>query len=327
MATTQLESTGTITLPASGDLSSSQYCFVALASDGEVEICDTSGEASLGVLTNKPSAAGYAALVQVSGVAIVKFGGTVSPGGQVMTDTSGRAVAHSGANKVLGTYVGSANVASGEWGSVLLQGSDGTPGGGLESVSAAGAVSPTVYETHLTVSGTVAYTMGDGSYAGQRKRITCIAADTTPLGTVTLNGAQAAYGSEPTAHVFTAAGQAIEFEWTATGWKIIDFRPAGVETVAAAGTANPLCLVHQVAIDGTDDWILPDGYVPGQRSIWQALSAANIPVGTVSGLFYDDSDGSADGTNVNMDAAGDLAVLEWVGARWLATTLVSATVS
>jgi hypothetical protein len=326
MATTQLAAFNTATYPASGDLSASQYCFVDMASDGEVQICATTGEAALGVLTNKPTAAGYEASVQVGGQAIVKFGGTVTPGGTVMTDTSGRAIAHTGTNKVLGIYVGTANSASGEYHSVLLQGSDGTPGGGLESVSAAGAVSASTYETHLTVSGTVAYTMGDGSIVGQRKRITCISGASTPLGTVTLNGAQAAYGSEPTAYVFTTAGQYVEWEWTATGWKIVALGQAGIETVANAGTANPLCLVHQVEIADTVDFIQPDGLIAGQRSIWYATANSGTPVGTVSGLFYDE-DFSADGIDVNFNAAADMADLVWVGPRWYAQALTSATIS
>lgn len=326
MATSQLAAFNTITLPASGDLSASQYCFVDLASDGEAQICATTGEAAVGVLQNKPSAAGYESAIQVGGVAIVKFGGAVTPGGQVMTDTSGRAIAQTGTNKVLGTLVGIVTTASGEYHPVLLQGADGTPGGGLETVSAPGAISASTYETHLEVDGTDAFTMGDGAIVGQRKRVTCITAANTPLGTVTLNGAQAAFGSERTAWVFTTVGQWVEWEWTATGWKIVGVGQQGVETVANAGTANPLCLVHLVAIADTVDFIQPAPEFAGQRSTWFATANSGTPVGTVSGLFYDE-DGSADGIDINFNAAGDLAALESAGARWLATSLVSATIS
>jgi hypothetical protein len=324
MATTQLETSGTVTLPASGDLSSSQYCFVDLASDGEVQICGTTGEASIGVLTNKPTAATYPAKVQVSGIAIVKFGGVVSPGGSVMTDTSGRAIAQTGTNKVLGVYVGTANSAENEWGSVLLQGSDGTPGGGLETVSAPGAISASTYETHLEVDGTDAFTLGDGSYVGQRKRITCITAANTPLGTVTLNGAQAAYGTEPTAWVFTAAHQFVEWEWTATGWKVVALGQAGTESLTTTQTANPLCLVHLVNLDAANDYIQPAGLIAGQRSIWVVTAGANGS--TISGVFYTTA-GAATGVDVNVNAASDAAVLSWVNARWYADVLTSATIS
>ena len=326
MATSQLAAFNTITLPASGDLSASQFCFVDLASDGEAQICATTGEAAVGVLQNKPTAAGYEAAIQVGGVAVVKFGGAVTPGGQVMTDTSGRAIAQTGTNKVLGILVGTATTASGEYHPVLLQGADGTPGGGLETVSAPGAISASTYETHLEVDGTDAFTLGDGSIVGQRKRVTCITAANTPRGTVTLNGAQAAFGSERTAWVFTTVGQWVEWEWTATGWKIVGVGQQGVETVANAGTANPLCLVHLVSIADTVDFIQPAPEFAGQRSTWFATANSGTPVGTVSGLFYDE-DGSADGIDINFNAAGDLAALESAGARWLATSLVSATIS
>ncbi len=328
MATQQLAAFNTLSLVAGADLSSaSQWRFGKVNSSGKVIRCSSTGEQAVGVICDNPDAADKAVAVQVGGVAKIEAGAAITAGDKVMTDTVGRAITHTGTNNVLGVALETAGDA-GDRISVVIGAltSDGQPGGGLETVSAPGAIAPGVYETHLEVDGTDAFTMGDGQHIGQRKRITCITAANTPLGTVTLNGAQAAYGSEPTAHVFTAVGQAIEWEWTATGWKIVDFRPAGVETVAGAATANPLCLVHQVDIADTVDFILPAGYVPGQRSHWVATANSGTPVGTVSGLFYDE-DGSADGTDVNFNASGDAAFLEWVGARWLAVGLVSATIS
>ena len=324
MATNQLAAFTTITLPASGDLSASQFCFVDVASDGEVQICASTGEASIGVLQNKPTAAAYEATVQVGGVAIVKFGGAVTPGGQVMTDTSGRAIAQTGTNKVLGILVGTATTASGECHPVLLQGSDGTPGGGLETVSAPGAISVSTYETHLEVDGTDAFTMGNGSIVGQRKRITCITAANAPLGTVTLNGSEAAFASEPTTWTFTHAGQSVEWEWTATGWKLVALGQVGAESMVTTGTANPLCLLHLLNLDAANDYILAAGVIAGQRAIFLVTAGANGS--TVSGVFYDE-DGSADGIDLNVNAAGDQAVVAWAGARWLAESLVSTTIS
>jgi hypothetical protein len=324
MALQSLQAYNTISLLSGADLSARQWRFVKGGDAGKVISCDTTGEQAAGVNCGNVDAADKDTPVQIGGVAKVDFGGTVAAWGKVMTDTVGRAIAHTGANVVLG--IAPEGGASGARYPVILLPSDGTPGGGLETVSAPGAIAPSVYETHLAVDGTDAFTMGDGLYVGQRKRVTCITAANTPLGTVTLNGAQAAFGSEPTAHVFTSVGQAIEWEWTATGWKIVDYVPAGIEVVANAATANPLCLLHTVSIADTVDFILGAGLVPGQRSHWIATANSGTPVGTISGLFYDE-DGSADGTDVNMNAAGDSAFLEWTGARWLAITLVSATVS
>jgi hypothetical protein len=198
--------------------------------------------------------------------------------------------------------------------------------GGLEIVSAPGAISVAVLETLLEVDGTDAFTMGDGLYLGQRKRISLITAANTPLGTVTLNGAQAAFGTEPTAWVFTAVGQQVEWEWTATGWKLVDVVQAGSETVATNGSAKPLCLIHLITVGDTIDFIQPDAVWPGQRSTWFGVATAGAAVATVSGLFLDE-DGSADGIDINFNAVGDLASLIWAGARWLATSLVSTTIT
>ncbi len=157
---------------------------------------------------------------------------------------------------------------------------------------------------------------------GQRKRIECSAVSGTPLGTVTVADMA---GTERTAWTFTTVGQAVVFEWQSGGWHTVEIRQLGIETVANAGTANPLCLVHQVAIADTVDFIQEDGLVAGQRSIWYATANSGTPVGTVSGLFYDE-DFSADGVDILMNAAADMADLTWVGPRWYAQALTSATV-
>lgn len=324
MATQQLAAFNTLSLISGASLATSaQWRFGKVNSSGKVIVCSSTGEQAVGVICGNPDAADKAVPVQVGGIAKIEAGAAITAGDKVMTDTAGRAITHTGTNNVLGVAMEAASGA-GDRISVVIGAlvSDGTPGGGLETVSVAGAVAPGVYETHLSVTGTVAYTMGDGNHVGQRKRITCTVAATSPAGTVTLNDA---FGTEPLAHVFNTVGQTIEWEWTATGWKIVHYVPAGVEVVAAAGTANPLNLLHTVVIADTVDFILGAGLVPGQRSHWIATSNSGTPVGTISGLFYDE-DGSADGIDVLMNAGGDSAFLEWTGARWLPITLVSATI-
>jgi hypothetical protein len=197
--------------------------------------------------------------------------------------------------------------------------------GGLEVVAAPGAISTSVYETHLSaIDGTDAFTMGDGLYLGQRKRVTCTGASNTPLGTVTLNGAQAAYGTERTTWTFTTAGQWVEWEWTATGWKIIGLGQLGAESLSNGDTANPLCLVHFVNLTGANDYIQGDGVIAGQRSIWNVTAGANGS--TISGLFYDE-DGQRRRHGHQRQRRRRPGGAAWVGSRWLAETLVSATVS
>lgn len=193
---------------------------------------------------------------------------------------------------------------------------------GFETVTS-GALTVGTRTTFVSVTGTVAYTLAAGTYLGQRKRVECSVAASIPAGTLTIADS---FASEPTTWVFNAVGQAIELMWTSTGWKHLAVQAAGVDTPAAASTVNQLVLQHTIAISGTQDWIIPSGVVPGQVQIFKVASAASIPVGTISGLFYDE-DGSADGVDINFDAAADMATVVWDGARWNPTQLVSATVS
>lgn len=78
-----------ITLPAGGDLSASQYCFVKLSS-GQVVICTAAGEPAIGVLDNAPTAAGQPARV-VSGYVKVRAGGAITALDPIATDASAKA--------------------------------------------------------------------------------------------------------------------------------------------------------------------------------------------------------------------------------------------
>lgn len=193
---------------------------------------------------------------------------------------------------------------------------------GRETVTS-GVCSIDVVTTELSVTGTQAYTLGDGRFVGAKKNLVCTVAASTPVGTLTINDA---FGTEPTSYVFTAVGQRLELEWVTGGWKVVRLVTAGTDTPAAASTLRQMVQLHVIAISGTQDWVLPDGVVPGQLKTFKVASAASTPVGTISGLFYDE-DGSADGVDINFDAAADMATVVWDGARWNPIQLVAATVS
>jgi len=89
MAVTQ--SRDTRSLIAGEDLSSSQFKFVTLESDGQVDLADAAGERCFGVLENDP-ASGEEATVVVSGQTRITCGGTVAAGAQLQTDASGDAI-------------------------------------------------------------------------------------------------------------------------------------------------------------------------------------------------------------------------------------------
>jgi len=89
---------------AGADLSTKQYRFVSIASDGQV---DPTGDGLLavGVLQNDPAAAGRAAEVAISGIVKVEAGGTIAAGGSVSSGADGVAVATASGDVPLGTAV------------------------------------------------------------------------------------------------------------------------------------------------------------------------------------------------------------------------------
>lgn len=116
------EDIGTITRPAAGDLSAGQYRFVELNSSGQVSVCNGAGELSVGVLQDKPDAAGRAACVAYRGVSKIVLAATLNPNAKVSTDANGAAVASTSTAHVLGVLVKGG--AAGDIGEVLL----GCPG-------------------------------------------------------------------------------------------------------------------------------------------------------------------------------------------------------
>lgn len=109
----------TVTMIAGQDLSSSQYCFVVEAADGQVDPSGDGAQAD-GVLQNDPSAAGQAASVAISGVTRVKAGAATTRGGPVASDSTGRAVNAATGDRVLGRFLEAAANAD-EIVTILLQ--------------------------------------------------------------------------------------------------------------------------------------------------------------------------------------------------------------
>ena len=102
-----MQSRDTRTFIAGEDLSSSQFKFVTLESDGEVDLADAAGENAIGVLINDP-AADEAATVVMSGKVMVTSGGTIAAGAQIQTDASGDALTAAAGDVVLGYALESA---------------------------------------------------------------------------------------------------------------------------------------------------------------------------------------------------------------------------
>lgn len=107
-----------VTLPAAADLSAAQFKLVTVNSSGQAAVA---GATSLvvGVLQNKPAAAGREATVAYAGVSKVVAGGTIAAGARVTADANGAAIAAASAgDAVLGVAL--AGAASGDLIPVLI---------------------------------------------------------------------------------------------------------------------------------------------------------------------------------------------------------------
>ncbi len=85
-----------------------------------------------------------------------------------------------------------------------------------------GALGVTTRTTFLSVTGTVAYTLANGTFQGQRKSLRCTVAATSPAGTLTPTTVTGF-----TSILFDAVEDAVELEWyTTSGWHIVKINGA-----------------------------------------------------------------------------------------------------
>ena len=118
MATEQ--SRNTRTFVAGEDLSTAQFKFVTLEADGQVALADSAGENCIGVLLVEGEA-DRAVTVALTGSVMVEAGGTVTNGGAVATDATGRAV-DATTNDIIMGYAMEAGVAGQKIQIELIQG-------------------------------------------------------------------------------------------------------------------------------------------------------------------------------------------------------------
>jgi len=92
----------TIGVPASADLSASQFCFMTVNSSGQLAAPSAGGDAD-GVLQDKPNAAGVQGELAILGVskAVVGTGG-VTAGDLLAVDVAGKVVTAVTGNKIVG---------------------------------------------------------------------------------------------------------------------------------------------------------------------------------------------------------------------------------
>jgi hypothetical protein len=202
----------------------------------------------------------------------------------------------------------------------------------VDAISAAGACSLNAYVTELTVSGTKAYTLAAPTFAGQRKRIVCVSAAATPLGTVTVSSPDDTAGFVcASAFTFDTVGQAIELQATSgLKWRCTRVqRAGGVADAVVVGTTVltglnlwlRYCLSVTGTVSSTGTKALPNGSAIGERCIVTNSTAASTPVGSIDGTFTGMINESythlgAIGVVASATVVGDCAVLEWTGSSW-----------
>ena len=96
----------TIGVPASADLSASQFCFMTVNSSGQLALPSAGGDAD-GILQDKPNAAAVEGELAVLGVSKLVVGTAgVTAGDLLATDANGKAVTAVTGNKILGRALG-----------------------------------------------------------------------------------------------------------------------------------------------------------------------------------------------------------------------------
>jgi hypothetical protein len=105
-----MQSRDTRTFVAGEDLSAAQFKFVTLEAGNVVDLADLAGENCVGVLLVEGAAA-RAVTVVMTGSVMVEAGGTVTAGGAVATDATGRAVDATTGDIIMG-YAREAGVAA-----------------------------------------------------------------------------------------------------------------------------------------------------------------------------------------------------------------------
>lgn len=218
----------------------------------------------------------------------------------------------------------------------------GSSGAALrESISAAGALSPNVPLTDLTVSGTVAYTLADAAtttQAGFRKRIRCISAASTPAGTLTIASPDATAGFVcSSTFLFDTVGQEIELEWTGTKWRavrVVRAGSSGVDGVVVGTTVltgKNLWAAYYLSVTGTvastTTKAIPDGSAPGEIIQVGCSTAASIPSGTIACTGVTTLGASGTKALGTFNATTVWAALRWNGSAWQQVGGVTAVLS
>lgn len=197
--------------------------------------------------------------------------------------------------------------------------------GATDSMSAAGAISLATFHTRLTVSGTMAFTLANGTVAGQRKKITCESAASVPAATLTIATPDATTGFAcQSTFFFDTAGQSIELFWTGSAWRALRVeRAGGTANNVVVGTtvlsSNPLWATFYLSVTGTVSSTttkgIPNGSAVGETILVSVSTAASIPSGTISCTGRTLA-GAAATTLGTVGGTTNVIALRWDGTAW-----------
>jgi hypothetical protein len=212
-------------LPASADLSASQFCGVKLDTNGRLAL-PTAGTAIIGVLYTKPAAIDRAGQVYGAGSGIrkLKFGGTVAAGDPLKVDASGRFLTATANDVLAGSCVAIAVVAGSinDIGTGILSGSAATiPSQTFDDIVLSTTAPSNLTETtFVQTSGTQSKALANGVWTGQKKRIIQSVAAATPVGTITGTFLTLAGAAATTLALGTTVAAIADFVWTGAGWRL-----------------------------------------------------------------------------------------------------------
>jgi hypothetical protein len=203
-----------------------------------------------------------------------------------------------------------------------------------------GALTVTAGISYMSVTGTQAFTLADGTISGQRKTIECSVAASTPLGTLTI-ATPNSVGSEPATHVFTAVGQRLDLVWLTTGWHVEAKRRSGRQAVVVGTTVLTgfdMCLAYDLSVTGTVHSTstkgVPNGQVAGERIHLDVTTAASTATGDIditakTTVGVAATNWGSTGTSLGSAGTNTTAVLEavWDGSAWQALIVTTATLA
>lgn len=200
-------------------------------------------------------------------------------------------------------------------------------GGGVDALTDSGAIDLAKYHTTLAVTGTDAYTMAAPTVAGQRKKVTCVLAASSPAATITVSSPDDTVGFVcPATFFMDVVGQSVEFIATAAlKWRVFRiFRAGGAADNVVVGTTaitNKMWSRYCLSVTGTVNSALPNGSIVGEQISIINTTAALTPIGGLTGLFFGGAGVAytalgAIGVVASATVVGDMALLEWDGSAW-----------